>query len=436
MMNETIRYIIRFLLGEHVSKERSDWVGYTSDPTLFGQYKAVIIPSGFFDKKTYGTADSLPTLPLSLIENTPLLFGQPQIERVGDTLVIHADLVASAYFLLSRYEEMIRRNIRDAHGRFPGRESLPFRAEFIHRPVVDEYGRLLRKWLSQMGLNIAEPPVGIRKVYLTHDVDIPWACRTWRNVARGLYERQKLRPLLRAKLGALENDVLYTFPWLLEADRQTALAFGEENCLIYLFFKAGGNTSEDWPRYNLRGKDLRKLYALAREHHANPGLHSSYRAGKKPSCIKREKKRLQEALGQNIYANRHHFLAAREPEDMDMLERLGFEDDFTMGYADVAGFRLGTARPVHRINAAKQSVSLKLLLHPMTLMDVTLTRPNYMGLLAEEALAYTTGLIEQIKQFNGELTLLWHNTSVIEGPNYLKDLYIQILKIITTGNGE
>lgn len=117
----------------------------------------------------------MPKLPLEEIEGVPLLFGSSKTEWQGDTWVVHADIIASAYFLLTRYEEIRKRNIRDIHGRFPGKESLPFKAGFIHRPIVDEYGRLLRRWLRQARVQSAvEPTPHIQKVWLTHDVDAPF----------------------------------------------------------------------------------------------------------------------------------------------------------------------------------------------------------------------------------------------------------------------
>jgi hypothetical protein len=231
----------------------------------------------------------------------------------------------------------------------------------------------------------------------------------------------------------LEGDPYYTFPALLEADRRTAQIFGENDCLIYLFYKAGGSDAADRPRYNLHGRDMRKLYNLALSYHAGTGLHASYRAGKKPSKIKSEKRRLQRHLSPEIYANRHHFLASREPEDMGILEKLGFEDDFTMGYADVAGFRLGTARPVYWINAAKRRLSSKLRLHPLTVMDSTLSESKYMGLTESEALDYCAGLINESRRMNGEVTLLWHNTSVVDGTGYHKSLYAELLHLCERG---
>ena len=84
-MNEVLRYLIRFLLGEEISEVVAEAIGYTTDRHQFGRYSLVIYPSGFFDESVYGTARSLPTLPLSSIEGVPLLFGSPKMEWEGDT---------------------------------------------------------------------------------------------------------------------------------------------------------------------------------------------------------------------------------------------------------------------------------------------------------------------------------------------------------------
>ena len=82
-----------------------------------------------------------------------------------------------------------------------------------------------------------------------------------------------------------------------------------------------------------------------------------------------------------------------------------------MGYPDVAGFRLGTCRPVHWINPENKRIS-SLVLHPLTIMECSLNEPVYMNLGYEGALAYSTQLIKQVASANGELVLLWHNDSI------------------------
>ena len=110
-MSEIIDYILHFLLGEQFQPHIAEKIGYTSNPEEFEKYKLVIIPSGFFDKDTYNTEKSLPTLPLTIWEETPILFGEAKTEQIGETKVIYADLVAGTFFLITRYEEVIRRDV-------------------------------------------------------------------------------------------------------------------------------------------------------------------------------------------------------------------------------------------------------------------------------------------------------------------------------------
>lgn len=411
-MKAVVSYILKFLIGGDRAGELSSLVGYTDNPNKFSRYRVVIIPSPFFRDEVYGTDRSMPELPLEEVEGTPLLFGSPKMEWYGDTWVVHADILASAYFLLTRYEELRKRNIRDAHGRFPGKESLPYKAGFIHRPVVDEYGRLLRQWLRQAHVKAAvDPEPRIQKIKLTHDVDCPFYCRNLRNLVRETLGGVGLAKAWKMYHGPLNKDPFYTFPYLLQQANELRSIIGKDRCESLLFFKTAGSSSHDKPRYFLQKGDLQELFNLCKTEHAAIGLHSSYDAGKAPSHVQIEKDLLEKLTGAKITRNRHHYLSSREPEDMDWLEKAGITDDYTMGYADVAGFRLGTCRPIRWINPENRRIS-SLLLHPLTVMDCSLSEPQYMGLGYEEALAHVRQLTGQVRQANGELTLLWHNSSV------------------------
>ena len=413
-MNEILSYLIRFLLGD----EGGATIGYTADPRLFSRYALVIVASGFFDRALYGTPASLPSLPLKELDGLPFLFGEAREERIGRTQVIYADLLASAYFLITRYEEFVRRQVRDAHGRFPGKESLPFRAGFIHRPVVDEYRLLLRRRLG-----LPEPEPGIRQIFLTHDVDAPFLYRSWKGLLRSLRDGRGMSRSLGGKFGpaGTSGDPYYTFPRLFEEDRRLPEARS------IFFIKAGGRMPADKPHYSLRNKDIRRLIGDIRAQGAEIGLHASYEAGVCPARIAAEKSRLERCLGSAVLYNRHHFLACREPEDMDCLERLAFRGDFSLGYADVAGFRLGTCRPVRWINPLSRRLTA-LCLHPLAVMDCTLEEKKYMGLSCEEAAAYCLRLAGEVRRMGGELSLLWHNTSLREDSgSYLGRLYTFLL---------
>jgi hypothetical protein len=112
---------------------------------------------------------------------------------------------------------------------------------------------------------------------------------------------------------------------------------------------------------------------------------------------------------------------------MEMLIKSGITDDFSMSYADISGFRLGTCKAVKWINPTTKSLT-SLTLHPLTIMDISLNDKRYMYLNAFDAYAYCTRLIDMVEQWNGELVLLWHNTSVEKTPNsYHRKLYENLI---------
>lgn len=421
---ETVNYIIRFLLQGN--DNLASLVGYTSDKADFHRYKIIIEPSGFFDTDTYGTMGSYPSLPLAKIEGLELLFGSPSVDRCGDRLLVKADIVASSFFLLSRYEEFVCPSKLDVHGRFEGRESLPFRAGFINRPLVDEYGKLLRNWLRSVGENPIEPPKTISKVYLTHDVDSLGLFQTPDTALRGLYRAvfQKERnpfEVIRA-FGKIDNDPAYTFHWLVNKNRNVHHANQ-----IFFFKSLIHSKGYDKPHYSINKTKVKQLLDYLQQQGCDIGLHSSYYSTNKPHTITYQNLRLAETLDKPIRLHRSHYLTILPPNMPHFYTDVGITDDFTLGYASIAGFRLGTCRAVHWINPKDLSIS-KILLHPLTLMDGTLSNSSYMGLSYDEALSHSIKLLQQVEQHNGEAVLLWHNTSVTESKNsYHSKLYEKIL---------
>ena len=427
-------YITRFLLGNE-NEGYAKHIGYTSDKEEFSSYKLVILPSVFFDQSIYGTIQSSPALPLSLWEDVPLLFGSPEIKKSDNTLILHADIIASTFFLISRYEEVIRRDERDQHGRFPGISSLPFRAGFLHRPVVDEYGKLLRKLLKETGIDIREPEEKFRKIYLTHDVDQLAHYRNFRGMG-GAISRFFKNPYQALKAvqtfaGGIQNDPWFTFPWFFElAEELKTENSGVEIENIIFIKTGGGDLMTDKPLHDIRDKDFSRLFALCKQFGVKIGLHPSYQAGLEPDKIANEKKILDETIDQHTSYSRNHFLSNREPEDMQELIEVGFTDDFTMAYADRAGFRLGTCRAVKWINPLTLQLT-NLTLHPLILMDSTLSDDRYMKLRTDEAFSFSKKMIDLVKKYNGDLVLLWHNTTVEKhNGQYHRDLYRWVINYL------
>lgn len=448
MLSKKIRqYLIDFLVGplwlqsegEDRYQRRFDAIGYTDDPEEMKLFPIVIIPSGFFKREYYGTPRTLPELPLSEWRGIPILFGEPREEwnEERTQLIIHADIIASAYFLVSRYEEMCRRSERDDHGRFLGKNSLPYRAGFLHRPIVDEYGEALRSILLDSGiteryrLRMEERPKTFSKVNLTHDLARPYNYRGLRSFLRAwIKEKKSLIEAFRLSFSADVEDDYYTYPKFLKWDRELCDKLGEDRGQIMLFIRMPSRHPLDKPLYNPRSPYIRRVLAVGTKYKARIALQCSYAAGHRAERIKQERMLFEKIFHQKPRGLRHNKLTSCEPEDLLQAYFSGFRNDYTMGYADVVGFRLGTSRPVKFINPNTRLLT-ELILHPLILRDLTLSDPRYMALEYAEAEAIASDLIRTTARYNGELNLLWHNDLLSpQAHPWHSVLYRSILRLI------
>jgi len=439
-MYHIISYIINFLLpdNEHLAGE----IGYTDDEKEFDKFCVIIRPSGFFDKENYGKISSLPKLPLQKIKEiaghtstslsnqarndggTEILFGTPDIKQKNGKIFVNADIIASSFFLLSRYEEWLCSDVFDEHSRFEGKKSLQYRANFLHRPLVDEYAVLLRKWLKLIGFKVNEAKEEIKKIYLTHDIDFLEYHRHLRGFVGGMLRGNNVFKSLQS----IKNDPAYTFDFLVEQDNKV------ENAKKIYFVKAAKKTKKfDYPQYNLNGNDFQNLAKFLQKNDCKIGLHSSYNAFSNPQDIEKEQNKISKAISEKVTSHRTHYLRILPPNQSEFYTKAGIVDDFTLGFADVAGFRLGTCRPVHWINPQMLEIE-NITLHPLTIMECSLSNENYMNLNFETAFEVCKNLINQVKKHNGELVLLWHSTSVTSESGYQRELYekiIEDLKVLT-----
>lgn len=427
-------YIIAFLLREeNESQPRlSPLVGYTRNPEEMKLYKVVIYPSDFFEVGVYATEKAYPSLPSILWNNIPLLFGEPKVKRIneGKTLVLYADLIASTYFLISRYEEMYFRGKRDAYHRFPGKESYPYKAGFIDRPIVEEYGESLMQILEAEGVEIDYPKKGFAQINFTHDIDRPYEYCGVRSFLRALLrEKKSLSLSFRLAFQNILKDRFWSFPRFLEWNKEVSRLYPGRSRTI-LFYKTPGTKKEDRPNYRISSYPISKIHQLATKYGADEGWHIPLSFSEHPRFGAKIVHKLEKELQHTVKEARYHFLAMGEPEDAIFLYKSGIRDDYTLGYADVAGFRLGTCRPVRFILPNTGEIT-HLLLHPLTLMEFSLMRPNYMNLSEKEALNYARKLLEAVVKHRGELNLLFHNESLAKevSPAY-STLYREILRTI------
>lgn len=393
-MEEIINYIKTWLL--YGNADAAQKIGYSADEREWPKYKLVIVPNGHLGKDIVLPDLSAPLLESWSPDDTP--------ERM--TYVIRTDLIYNAFFFISRAEELIN-DKRDEHGRFLAAYSILGKRNRLMMPVLDEYARLL---IKAMGLEL--PHAGFAHIYLTHDIDTIAHYRHLRGALGGIW-RGEWRQVL-ASWRDIHNDPAYTFPWLIEQDRKVPLAES------IFFVKHSYGKGYDYPQYNHHSPDAHRLRKFLEWNRVTIGWHSSYYG---PGSIERRTSRTNE-----LAIHRSHYLNC-PIATMRQLISLGVTDDFTMGFADRAGFRLQTTRSVLWIDPEKMQLT-ELVLHPLIAMDVTLSNKNYMDLTEDEASYLCQQLIDKVRMHNGDLCLLWHNSN-LGTDTYHRALYPQVLDMIT-----
>ena len=409
-MKEIIDYIIRFLL--YGNAEAAKQVGYTANEEEWQNYRVVIVPNGHLGKEIVMPDFKEKPTP------TPSLKGGENNEEYK-TWIIRTDIVYNTFFFISRAEELINTQ-RDEHGRFLAKYSILGKNNRLMIPTVDEYARMLMKLLD-----LPLPTPSFSQIYLTHDIDTIAHYRHLRGAIGGIVRGQWRKVM--ASLKDIHNDPAFTFSWLIAQDKKVK---GAKR--IY-FVKDTEGKGYDYPQYKLDGKDFETAEQLIENSGAKIGLHSSYYGGKMTNVVvfthmvNKESVREGDIVKIKDLYHRSHYLRC-SIDDMQMLVNMGITDDFTMMFPDQVGFRLQTTRPVRWINPKTMQLT-DLALHPLTVMDCTLSNSNYMNLREDEAYFECQRLFDKVHQNAGEVVILWHN-STPAGNTYHQSLYPKLLEMI------
>lgn len=416
-----IQYILNFL-------RCTPDIHYLRFEEITDQHRIVIIQSDFWDKRKYLTPDSMPQLPLPQLEGMPILYGKGKCHYLKHQIIIEADFIASTFFLLSRYEELFAHpNQKDSYGRMIGKESLLYQAQALQMPLIDRYAFFIQECLKKLGLEVPNyQPTS--SIHLTHDVDTLAFYRSFRGSIGGImralvYPNHQLKYVLKSWFNSTK-DTGFQFPWMIQQDSLLSKA------TVYYFLKGVKQAKGlDYPKYSKRL--LKKFLKLLPET-TQFGLHTSTQADKNNQLIAKEKQQVEEWLEKPITNNRWHFLHTTQLNSFSTLEKVGITDDFSMAYPDMPGFRMGTSRPFYWINPyTKQVTQLKI--HPLLIMDVSLSNPEYLHLNESEAYQVCLQLIHEVEKYGGEINLLWHNnafTPIQTASFNHKALYEQLLSYL------
>lgn len=330
------------------------------------------------------------------------------------------DLFGAVFFVLSRVEEYTNLK-RDSHNRFSVDFSI-FPTDFIQRPVIDEWlFEFKREFLIGTGITFAERQF---KWINTYDIDVAYAYRfrslkhviaaAGRNILRGDLKSffTRFKVLFGKKMDPYDT---YTF------QREISTKYADET--IYFFLLGDRSQYDRNLPYSSNGM---KSLILSCENFARIGIHPSYLSGEKPGQLSVEINRLSNIASREIIASRQHFLRVNLPSTYRNLIESGILQDYSMGYADMSGFRSGTCTPHHFFDVERKSKTT-LRIFPLVLMEGSLR--DYSKLNHSQAHVMINALIDRVKAVDGNFISLWHNDSLADTKgNYWRDLYLEMAK--------
>lgn len=309
--------------------------------------------------------------------------------------------IGQCFYALSRYEEYLPNEL-DHHQRLSGINRV------YESPFVDE-------WILgfQAELKSRFPQLTFKKrefkLVVTSDIDQAWKYknkgfkRTYGAYLRDLTRMDfKAFSERKAVISGQQKDPFDVFEYFKDLQ--------EKHGFEMIFFWLMGDYSEfdkNNPVDNLAFQEKIKEVSTW----AQSGIHPSYVSNSKPEKLKLEIERLSKVLQNPIEKSRQHYIKLSFPTTYRNLILNGIKEDHSMAYADVTGFRAGTATPFHWYDLEKEEKTA-LKIRSFCVMDVSMR--NYMKLSKEEAKEEMLQLKKAVEKVEGEMIVLVHNSNLNE----------------------
>lgn len=379
-------------------------IGYGINPNQeFNIYINQQVNSDFFKNKQ-GLSFSIVKWIYWKDKKIPLLFGMDNEDlftEKGSLITINFDLIASAFYLLSGWHEYVS-STRDKFGRIAYSDSIERSLDIIEIPVVNYYFDILRTAIEK-AYNIRLQSKFENydyRVCLTHDIDK--LKKSWdKSVKQEIIKKKFLSALLLTFKKLVESYNLKSIIEILEIEKK-------QNVVSTFFFliKKGKYLGCDNGDYSILSKYIIKIISkLECDQYA---LHASYGSHINSLLLKNEQSFFNKIFP--IKGNRFHFLAFDPKHTPSILQSANFAFDSSISFAEHSGFRRSICYPYY-IYDLKNDQSTNVLEIPLNIMDTTFQKREYMNIPADEISLSISNLIEEVKKFNGVLTVLWHNTN-------------------------
>ena len=313
------------------------------------------------------------------------------------------DIFAASFYLLSRYEEYLPHKL-DMYGRYAHENSLAFKEQFLHLPLVNLWLQEFRKVLTRKfpSINLTAT---VFTFLPTYDIDIAFSY-LYKGVLRNLGGFIKSMwdsewTFVRERLDVLFKKKKDPFDSYEELDR---LHNNYKLAPLYFFLLAARN--KDYDKNILPKKRALKtlVQQLSKKHEV--GIHPSWQSGDKQKLLKQEIDVLQKLSGKEVLKSRQHYIRMQLPATYRNLLNAGIKEDYSMGYGSINGFRASFCLPYLWYDLEKEETT-NLTIYPFCYMDANSFYEQQFN--AEEALQEMMHYYDTVKQVEGLFITIWHN---------------------------
>lgn len=314
------------------------------------------------------------------------------------------DIFAASFYLLSRYEEYLP-HAKDKYGRYAHENSLAFKENFLHLPLINIWLQYFKEKLKQKfpSFTIHHSPFTFLPTY---DIDEAyaykykdWGRRTGAAIRDLLTGKWKEFSLRKKVLANREPDPFDSYEWM--------DGLHEKFQLKPLYFFLASHQTGKYDK-NILPREA-AWQAIIRQHAGkyNIGIHPSWQSGDDPSLIIKEKETIENAGGVRIRSSRQHFIRFSLPQTFRQLLQAGIHSDYSMGYGSINGFRASVASSFYWYDLEKEEKT-NLQLHPFCFMDANSFFEQ--KFTPEQALEEMLQYFNVVRSLNGQMISIWHNT--------------------------
>lgn len=331
------------------------------------------------------------------------------------------DFLSASFYLITRYEEYLPFK-GDALGRYHHENSLAFRFNFLQQPQI-------QLWMKKLATSFSIPcfcwpPFSFTPSY---DIDIAYSYlhhSVLRNV--GGFFKDFIKADINALgermqvLNGVQKDPYDVYDWL------SLLHSSLQLKPIYFFLLAKNrrgldkNIDPNSTAMKQLIKDHARQYSI--------GIHPSIQSNTSEALLKAEINRLQLASNTRVTIARQHYIQLHFPATYQQLTHVGIQQDYSMGYPGINGFRASYAGSFAWFDLSANTPT-NLTVHPFCYMDATAIFNE--RITASEALTNMQYYFDTVKEVGGNCIFILHNhfltqqTSFIEWRNSYADFLLR-----------